>query len=95
MVTPLTHLKVTLVSSVSLMTVSTVLIGCLPSYGTIGVAAPALLATLRALQGFAMGGEYGTAVCGAQGLADRHLIKACIAEVQNASPVTHFRDMDK
>ncbi len=44
------------------MTVSTVLIGCLPSFGTIGAAAPALLATLRALQGFAVGGEYGTAV---------------------------------
>lgn len=40
----------------------TLLIGCLPTYKHIGAAAPALLATLRTLQGLAVGGEYGSAL---------------------------------
>ena len=39
-----------------------VLIGCLPVYSSIGVAAPVLLSVLRAVQGLGMGGEFGTAV---------------------------------
>lgn len=54
--------KLALVSSIVLMALATMLIGCIPSYNSIGVAAPVLLAILRALQGFAMGGEYGTSV---------------------------------
>jgi MFS family permease len=45
-----------------LMGVATFLIGCLPTYSTIGVAAPALLALLRFVQGFGVGGEWGGAV---------------------------------
>ncbi|MEM0914041.1 MAG: MFS transporter, partial [Planctomycetota bacterium] len=45
-------------SSVLLMGASTLLIGCLPSYATIGVAAPILLTLLRIAQGFSVGGEY-------------------------------------
>lgn len=37
------------------MGIATLLIGCLPSYAQIGVAAPALLAVLRLVQGLAMG----------------------------------------
>ena len=40
----------------------TFLMGCLPTYGQIGVWAPVLLVTLRFLQGFAVGGEWGGAV---------------------------------
>jgi MHS family proline/betaine transporter-like MFS transporter len=46
-----------------LMSVSTVGIGLVPSYETIGVAAPLLLLFLRCLQGFSAGGEYGGGAC--------------------------------
>ncbi|MET0234317.1 MAG: MFS transporter [Kibdelosporangium sp.] len=51
-----------LVFSLLLMGVSTFLIGLLPGYATIGVAAPILLTVLRLVQGFAIGGEWGGAV---------------------------------
>lgn len=41
---------------------STFLMGCLPSFGSIGYWAPALLVFLRFIQGFALGGEWGGAV---------------------------------
>ncbi|KAF8068166.1 shiA [Scenedesmus sp. PABB004] len=51
-----------LLVTVLLMGIPTVLIGCLPSYATIGIAAPILLAVLRLVQGLAMGGEFGAAM---------------------------------
>ncbi len=51
-----------LVVSLLLMGGATTLIGCVPGYRTIGVAAPLLLTTLRVIQGFALGGEWGGAV---------------------------------
>lgn len=53
--------KVTLVASLLTMGVSTVLIGLLPSYETIGVLAPMLLALARFGQGLGLGGEWGGA----------------------------------
>ncbi len=50
--------KKTLISTLLLMGVATVLIGCLPSAGSIGVAAPILLVALRFAQGLAVGGEW-------------------------------------
>lgn len=50
-----------LVLTVGLMGVSTALIGLLPPFAVIGWWAPALLVTLRAIQGFAVGGEWGGA----------------------------------
>ncbi|MFB6962330.1 MFS transporter [Streptomyces sp. NPDC056309] len=44
--------------SVLCMSGSTLLIGLLPSYAVIGIAAPVLLFLLRAIQGFSTGGEY-------------------------------------
>src|SRR3546814_6231236 len=43
------------------MRLSTFLVGVLPSYASIGIAAPAILIGLRMLQGLALGGEYGGA----------------------------------
>jgi metabolite-proton symporter len=54
--------KKLLVISLLMMGVSTFLIGLLPGYATIGVAAPILLTVLRLAQGFAIGGEWGGAV---------------------------------
>ncbi|MFB6891748.1 MFS transporter [Kitasatospora sp. NPDC056327] len=54
--------KKLLVVSLLLMGGSTTLIGCLPTYDSIGAAAPVLLTALRLVQGFALGGEWGGAV---------------------------------
>jgi MFS family permease len=51
--------KKTLVVTLSLMGVSTVMIGLMPTYETLGVAAPIGLTLLRLLQGLALGGEWG------------------------------------
>ncbi|MEV5428736.1 MFS transporter [Streptomyces sp. NPDC052701] len=51
-----------LVASLLLTGASTVAVGCVPAYGTIGVAAPVLLLVLRFLQGLGLGGEWGGAV---------------------------------
>src|SRR5687767_15923227 len=53
--------KYTFLVTMGLMGLSTFLVGLLPSYAAIGVAAPLLLVTLRLLQGLALGGEYGGA----------------------------------
>ncbi|HWW57915.1 MAG TPA: MFS transporter [Sphingopyxis sp.] len=53
--------KNTFLVTMGLMGVSTFLVGVLPGYASIGVAAPILLVLLRLVQGLALGGEYGGA----------------------------------
>ena len=53
--------KYTFLVTILLMGVSTFIVGILPNYATIGVAAPIILMVLRMLQGLALGGEYGGA----------------------------------
>jgi MFS family permease len=53
--------KYTFLITIVIMGSSTALVGILPSYETIGVAAPIILIFLRLLQGLALGGEYGGA----------------------------------
>ena len=53
--------KYTFLVTILLMGLSTFVVGLLPSYATIGVAAPIILISLRLLQGLALGGEYGGA----------------------------------
>lgn len=54
--------KTTLMATLFLMAFGTVLIGFLPTYQTIGVAAPILLVLLRIIQGIGVGGEWGGSV---------------------------------
>lgn len=53
--------KYTFLLTLILMGGSTFLIGCVPNYDRIGIAAPAIVLILRLLQGLALGGEYGGA----------------------------------
>jgi MFS family permease len=53
--------KYTFLVTILLMGVSTFVVGILPNYDSIGVAAPVILIALRMLQGLALGGEYGGA----------------------------------
>lgn len=53
--------KYTFLVTILLMGVSTFIVGILPNYDAIGVAAPVILIALRMLQGLALGGEYGGA----------------------------------
>ncbi|WP_374384952.1 MFS transporter [Dongia sp.] len=53
--------KYTFLITISIMGVSTFIVGLLPSYASIGIAAPIILVALRLLQGLALGGEYGGA----------------------------------
>lgn len=52
--------KTSMVTSVMLMCLGSLLIACLPTYASIGAAAPVLLLVARLLQGLSVGGEYGT-----------------------------------
>ena len=54
--------KTTLIAALLTMGISTVTIGLLPTYATIGLAAPLLLAVCRFGQGLGLGGEWGGAV---------------------------------
>ncbi len=54
--------KTTLIATLLLMGISTLIIGFLPGYATIGIAAPLLLVLLRLGQGLGVGGEWGGSV---------------------------------
>lgn len=53
--------KYTFLMTIILMGISTFAVGLLPTYASIGIAAPIILVVLRMLQGLALGGEYGGA----------------------------------
>ncbi|MEI8305009.1 MAG: MFS transporter [Burkholderiales bacterium] len=53
--------KYTFLVTILIMGVSTFIVGLLPNYASIGIAAPVILIILRMLQGLALGGEYGGA----------------------------------
>ncbi len=53
--------KYTFLVTILIMGLSTFIVGLLPTYASIGIAAPIILVSLRILQGLALGGEYGGA----------------------------------
>jgi len=53
--------KYTFLVTITIMGISTFIVGLLPGYASIGIAAPIILILLRLLQGLALGGEYGGA----------------------------------
>src|SRR6187551_3944059 len=53
--------KYTFLVTIVIMGASTFIVGLLPNYNSIGIAAPVILIILRILQGLALGGEYGGA----------------------------------
>jgi MFS family permease len=57
----ITGRKFTFLLTITVMGISTALVGVLPTYAAIGILAPILLVTLRLAQGLALGGEYGGA----------------------------------
>ncbi|MBD7996232.1 MHS family MFS transporter [Arthrobacter sp. Sa2CUA1] len=78
--------KNTLVATLFLMGTATTLIGVLPGYATIGVAAPVLLVILRACQGLAVGGEWAGAALMATESASAKKKGLAGAWVQQGSP---------
>ena len=53
--------KYTFLVTILIMGLSTFVVGVLPTYASIGIAAPIILVGLRLMQGLALGGEYGGA----------------------------------
>ncbi|MGW2490668.1 MFS transporter [Streptomyces sp. NPDC001606] len=75
-----------LVASLLLTGASTVAVGCVPSYRTIGLVAPLLLLVLRFLQGLGLGGEWGGAVllAGEHAPAGRRVLWSSIPQMGSA-----------
>ncbi|MFE5212658.1 MFS transporter [Streptomyces sp. NPDC056600] len=79
--------KKTLVITLLMMGVSTTLIGLLPGYASIGIAAPILLVCIRMVQGIGLGGEWGGSVLIASEHAPKGKSVLYGAFAQQGSPV--------
>ncbi|MGV9868049.1 MFS transporter [Rhodococcus koreensis] len=78
--------KQTLVVTLLIMGVATCAVGLLPTYASIGIAAPILLVICRLFQGFAAGGEWGGAVLIASEHAERKNFVSAGAWAQQGAP---------
>ncbi|MEZ0341124.1 MFS transporter [Mycobacterium sp. pV006] len=79
--------KSMLVLTMLLMGIASFLIGLLPTYAAIGVAAPVLLVTLRIIQGIAIGGEWGGATMMVTEHAEAHRRGFWNGVMQMGSPI--------
>jgi MFS family permease len=76
--------------TITLMGLATVGVGLLPDFAAIGIAAPFALVTLRVIQGFAIGGEYGGAAIYVAEHAERHRRGAATGWIQTAATLGLF-----
>ena len=82
--------KYTFLVTILLMGGSTFIVGLLPTYGSIGIAAPIILIILRILQGLALGGEYGGAATYVAEHAPDHKRGAFTAWIQTTATLGLF-----
>ena len=76
--------------TITLMGLATVGVGLLPDYAAIGIAAPYALVTMRVVQGFAIGGEYGGAAIYVAEHADKRRRGAATGWIQTAATIGLF-----
>ena len=82
--------KYTFLITIFIMGLSTFLVGLLPSYEKIGIAAPIILICLRLLQGLALGGEYGGAATYVAEHAPHHKRGAFTSWIQTTATLGLF-----
>ncbi len=82
--------KYTFLVTIVIMGLSTFIVGLLPSYASIGVAAPIVLVALRMLQGLALGGEYGGAAVFVAEHAPSGKRGACTSWIQTTATMGLF-----
>ena len=82
--------KQTFLITILIMGCATFIVGLLPSYAAIGIAAPILLLLLRILQGLALGGEYGAAAVYVAEHAPNHRRGAFTAWIQSTATLGFF-----
>ena len=82
--------KYTFLVTILIMGLSTFIVGVLPGYASIGVAAPIILVGLRILQGLALGGEYGGAATYVAEHAPQHRRGAYTAWIQTTATLGLF-----
>ena len=82
--------KYTFLITIMIMGLSTFVVGLLPTYASIGVAAPIILVCLRLLQGLALGGEYGGAATYVAEHAPRNKRGAFTAWIQTTATLGLF-----
>ena len=82
--------KYTFLITIVIMGLSTFIVGLLPNYASIGVAAPIILIALRMLQGLALGGEYGGAAVYVAEHAPQHKRGAYTSWIQTTATLGLF-----
>jgi len=82
--------KYTFLMTILIMGASTFIVGILPNYNSIGIAAPIILISLRILQGLALGGEYGGAATYVAEHAPDHKRGAFTAWIQTTATLGLF-----